>query len=117
MHLVRKCNGYRYLAILTCCLLLANSASATALFNVHLDIRDGVFTPSTIFVPVDTKIKITLRNSGSTAAEFESFALRKEKVLAPGAQSFIVIAPLKAGQYVFFDDFHIDMRQGVIVAR
>jgi heme/copper-type cytochrome/quinol oxidase subunit 2 len=116
MYHACKYSGYRCLAMLACYLLLSNSASAAALFNVHLDIRDGVFTPSTLFVPVDTKIKITLRNSGTTA-EFESFALRKEKVLAPGAQSFIVIAPLKAGQYVFFDDFHIDMRQGVIVAR
>jgi len=27
-------------------------------------------------------------------------------VLAPGAESFVVIAPLKPGEYEFFDEFH-----------
>jgi hypothetical protein len=42
--------------------------------------------------------------------------LRKEKVLAPGADSFVVIAPLEPGEYKFFDDFH-QQAQGVIVAK
>jgi len=43
--------------------------------------------------------------------------LRKEKVLAPGADSFVVVAPLDAGEYRFFDDFHQSTAQGVIVAK
>jgi hypothetical protein len=42
--------------------------------------------------------------------------LRKEKVLAPGGDSFVVIAPLSPGEYKFFDDFH-QQAQGVIVAK
>jgi len=37
-------------------------------------------------------------------------------VLAPGADSFVVIAPLDKGEYKFFDDFH-QSAQGVIVAK
>ena len=99
-----------------CSQLFADAARASALFKVQLEIKDGVFTPQTIAVPVGQKIHITLINAGHSAAEFESVALRKEKVLAPGAASFIVIAPLREGRYTFFDDFHIDMPHGVIVA-
>jgi len=57
-----------------------------------------------------------VHNTGTNAVEFESLQLRKEKVLAPGAQSFVVIAPLQPGEYKFFDDFH-QQAQGVIVAK
>jgi Cupredoxin-like domain len=57
-----------------------------------------------------------VHNIGKGAAEFESIQLRKEKVLAPGADSFVVIAPLTPGEYKFFDDFH-QTAQGVIVAK
>ncbi len=48
---------------------------------------------------------------------FESTELKKEKVLAPGVESFLVFAPLKPGSYRFFDEFHSDTGQGRIVAR
>ncbi len=102
------------LLLYLCCIALVH---ADDLIRVQLDMKDGVFTPATIVVPAGRKIKITVRNTGNSAAEFESVSLRKEKVLAPGAQSFIVIAPLRAGQYAFFDDFHLHMPQGVIVAQ
>lgn len=99
------------------CVCLAASLRAADLLEVKLDMRDGVFLPQNIVVPAGVRIKITLRNVGKTAAEFESIALRKEKVLAPGAQSFVVLAPLRPGAYPFFDDFHLNMPPGVIVAR
>ena len=49
--------------------------------------------------------------------EFESTQLRKEKVLAPGEQSSVVIQPLTPGEYKFFDEFHMNTAQGVIVAK
>lgn len=90
--------------------------AAAELHTVQLDIRDGVFTPIELRVPAGKKIKIAIHNTGTTAAEFESVELRKEKVLAPGASSFVVIAPLRVGTYTFFDDFHLDMPKGRIVA-
>jgi hypothetical protein len=38
-------------------------------------------------------------------------------VLAPGAKSFVVIAPLKPGSYSFFGEFNPDTAQGRIIAK
>ena len=79
--------------------------------------RDGRFIPKLLEVPAGVRFKIVIRNEGRDAIEFESLQLRKEKVLAPGAQSFVVIAPLKPGAYDFFDEFHPDTARGRIVAK
>lgn len=79
--------------------------------------KDGRLTPSTLAVPAGVRFKIVIRNEGREPIEFESLQLRKEKVLAPGARSFVVIAPLKPGEYDFFDEFHPDTSKGRIVAQ
>lgn len=79
--------------------------------------RDGRFIPATLRVPAGVRFKIVIRNEGRDAIEFESLQLRKEKVLAPGARSFVVIAPLKPGSYDIFDEFHPDTSRGRIVAQ
>lgn len=99
------------------CSLSAATAFASDLLTFKLEMADGKFKPARIEVPAGQRIKIEIHNVGKTAAEFESVELRKEKVLAPGAQSFVVIAPLRPGEYKFFDDFHLNMPQGVIVAK
>ena len=53
----------------------------------------------------------------SVYQEFESVELLKEKVLAPGASSFLIFQPLKPGLYKFFGDFHPETAQGQIVAK
>ncbi|MBS0311725.1 MAG: cupredoxin domain-containing protein, partial [Proteobacteria bacterium] len=63
------------------------------------------------------RFKITIHNQGRDAIEFESLQLRKEKVLAPGANSFVVIAPLKPGEYEFFDEFHPDTGRTRIIVK
>lgn len=79
--------------------------------------RDGRLTPNTLNVPAGVRFKIVVRNAGSGPMEFESLQLRKEKVLAPGAQSFVVVAPLKPGEYDFFDEFHPGTSRGRIVVK
>ncbi|MGI4814257.1 MAG: cupredoxin domain-containing protein [Janthinobacterium lividum] len=98
-------------------LLQSAAAASPDLPTFQLEIADGVLKPARIEVPAGQRIKIEVRNTGKSAAEFESVQLRKETVLAPGAQSFVVIAPLAPGQYKFFDDFHQATAQGVIVAK
>jgi plastocyanin len=99
------------------CALSAATAFAADLLTFKLEMADGKFNPARIEVPAGQRIKIEIHNVGKSAAEFESVELRKEKVLAPGAQSFVVIAPLRPGEYKFFDDFHLNMPQGAIVAK
>jgi hypothetical protein len=79
--------------------------------------RDGRLVPAVLQVPAGVRFKILIRNEGHDAVEFESLQLRKEKVLAPGARSFVVIAPLKPGSYDIFDEFHPDTSKGRIVAQ
>ncbi|MCE9569999.1 MAG: cupredoxin domain-containing protein [Rhodocyclales bacterium] len=68
--------------------------------------KDGRLQPARIEVPAGKKIKLTIRNEGPGPIEFENLDLRVEKVLAPGASSFLVIHPLKPGSYRFIDEFH-----------
>jgi hypothetical protein len=105
----------KFLAVLT---LLALPALALAedMPTFRLELNDGKLSQTRIVVPAKTRFKIEVINRGKTPAEFESLPLRKEKVLAPGAESFVVIQSLSPGEYKFFDDFH-PAAQGVIVAK
>ena len=83
----------------------------------NLAIRAGRFVPEMIEVPVNTKFRLLIKNEGPGAEEFESIELHKEKVLAPGASSFLIFQPLKPGSYKFFGDFHPNTAQGRFVAK
>jgi hypothetical protein len=99
-------------------LLAALAGPALADLPVYTVVaKDGRLTPATLAVPAGVRFKVVIKNDGRDAVEFESLQLRKEKVLAPGAQSFVVIAPLKPGVYDFFDEFHPDTAKGRIVAK
>ncbi|WP_296443598.1 cupredoxin domain-containing protein [Rhodoferax sp. UBA5149] len=90
---------------------------AQELPSFKLLIRAGRFVPATLEVPANTKFRLLIKNEGPGAEEFESVELRKEKVLAPGASSFLIFQPLKPGTYKFFGDFHPDTAQGQLVAK
>jgi hypothetical protein len=90
-------------AALLCC-SVPTLADSDATFVIEF--KDGTLSPAELRVPAETRIKLILRNTGLTPVEFESIELRKEKVIAPGAESFIVIRRLDPGEYSFFDDFH-----------
>jgi hypothetical protein len=81
-----------------------------------IEMKDGAITPERLTIPAGKTVKIIVKNTGSTPAEFESRRLRKEKVLSPGAESFVVLRGLSAGEYPFFDEFHTDAKPGVIIA-
>lgn len=85
--------------------------------SFQLTIRAGHFIPDTLEVPANTKFRLLIKNEGPGAEEFESVELRKEKVLAPGASSFLIFQPLKPGSYRFFGEFHPDTAQGRLIAK
>jgi hypothetical protein len=97
--------------------VLVAPARADEMPVVAIEMKDGAITPLRLEVPANRTFKIELRNSGTTPAEFESLELHREKVLAPHSSSFIVIKSLEPGEYKFFDDFHPDAPQAVLVAR
>ncbi|MCD4484786.1 cupredoxin domain-containing protein [Chromobacterium vaccinii] len=97
--------------------LLSSPAFAEDMPVFKLQMKDGQLIPARLVVPANKKFKIEVMNTGKTPAEFESTPLRKEKVLGPGAESFLVFQPLAPGEYKFFDEFHMKTGQGVIVAK
>ncbi|POZ60759.1 cupredoxin domain-containing protein [Chromobacterium alticapitis] len=110
-------NALRLSAAALLAALLSSSAFADELPVYKLQMKDGQLIPARLQVPAGKKFKIEVMNTGKTPAEFESIPLRKEKVLGPGAESFLVFQPLSPGEYKFFDDFHPKTGQGVIVAK
>lgn len=107
----------RHLALF---LTLASSpflAHAADLPTFNLLIRDGHFIPDNLDVPANTKFRLLIKNEGPGAEEFESTELKKEKVLAPGARSFLIFQPLRPGTYTFFGEFHPATAQGRITAK
>ncbi len=105
------------LMLLLAACVLSRPARADDVPVFSVDLRDGAFIPDHLVVPANTRIKIVLRNIGSTPAEFESIEQGKEKVLAPGAGSFIIIRSLPPGEHPFFDEFHPDSPPVILLAQ
>jgi plastocyanin len=97
--------------------LLASGALAQQTDSYKLTARDGVFEPTTIEVPAGKRFRIEIVNDGKSAIEFESRALKQEKVIPPGGKATVTINALKAGEYKFFDEFHEQTGQGKVVAK
>lgn len=99
--------------------VLAFCASSFALAadpEVMLVIKNHRFEPAEIKVPAGKRVKLTVHNQDSTAEEFESHAMNREKVIAPGAKAVIFIGPLKAGKYEFVGEYNETTAKGVVIA-
>ncbi|HWZ95111.1 MAG TPA: cupredoxin domain-containing protein [Opitutaceae bacterium] len=74
------------------------------------------FSPQTLLVQAGQPLQIKVVNSSREKIEFESFSLNREKVIEPGKSITVRLPALRAGSYDFFDDFHDNVPEGVIVA-
>lgn len=99
------------------CVLISTQVGAQQVLVYEITSQDGKLTPSRIEVPAERKIKLVLINAGKGALEFEHPDLHIEKVLAPGARSFVVIHKLRAGRYRFIDEYHPNTAFCEIVAK
>jgi hypothetical protein len=79
-------------------------------------IKDHVFTPSEIKVPANNRVMITVVNEDSTIEEFDSSALKVEKVVAGKSQGVVRIGPLPPGKYPFIGEYHESTAKGVVIA-
>jgi hypothetical protein len=75
------------------------------------------FSPDKIEVPAGQKVKLLIENRDPTPAEFESGALKIEKVIPGKSKATLFVGPLKAGEYKFADEYNEKSAQGVIVAK
>lgn len=97
-------------------LLIGVSAVADDLV-IKVVAKNGGFEPVQLDVPAGKAFAIEVSNQGSKAIEFESKPLRAEKVVPPGKTVKVKVAALKAGSYLFVDEFNEDKARGQVVAK
>ena len=104
------------LAALCAIAVLPLSASqAQQATELQLTYSKGQFQPSELRAPADKPIAVRLKNLDAKAMEFESKALRVEKVVAANSEGVINVRPLKPGRYEFYDDFNEKARGALVV--
>ncbi len=107
----------RKLFVLIGLLALVVLAPASARADDYtLTIKDHKFTPEEIKVPANQRVAITVINNDDMAEEFDSTALKVEKVVAGKSQGVVRIGPLKSGRYPFIGEFHEATAKGVVIA-
>ena len=90
-------------------------ADETPTFEIA--IKDHKFTPATLEIPANKKVKLVVKNQDPTPEEFESYELNREKVIAGNSQAIVFIGPLDPGTYPFFGEFNQATAQGKIIAK
>lgn len=94
----------------------ALSARADEPVNIDVTIKDHRFTPSEIHVASGKPTVLTIKNEDTTAEEFDSSALKVEKVIAGGTYGTVRLRPLGPGRYPFMGEYHSDTAQGVVIS-
>ena len=83
---------------------------------ITLTIRNHRFEPSEIRIPANKRVMITIINDDTTPEEFDSTALKVEKVVPGKSKGTIRIGPLKPGRYPFIGEFNEATAKGVVIA-
>ena len=85
--------------------------------GLTLTIQDHRFTPAEITVPANQALEIEVINKDSVAEEFDSAALKIEKVIAGGQSGTVRLHPLDPGRYPFTGEYHAETAKGVVIAK
>ena len=96
-------------------LLIVGAAAALA-DDYVLTIKDHRFTPAEIKVPANQRVTLTVVNEDATPEEFDSSALKVEKVVAGKSKGVVRIGPLNPGRYPFIGEYNEATAKGVVVA-
>lgn len=103
--------------ILLIAAVLAIVTPAQADGPIALLLTDHKFMPAEIHVKANTPVVIHMTNADATAEEFDSTALKVEKVVAGHGAGDVHIRPLAPGKYPFMGEYHSDTAQGVVIAQ
>ena len=94
-----------------------SSTPAASSGPITLVIKDHRFTPAEIAVPANVAVELQVTNQDSLAEEFDSSALKVEKVIAGGDTGTIRLHPLAPGRYPFMGEYHSETAKGVVVSK
>jgi hypothetical protein len=84
---------------------------------IDLEISKHTFIPKIIYASVNKIIKIRVANLDSTIEEFESFDLKREKIVPANGSITVIVGPLSPGEYSFFGEFHPETAQGKLIVK
>ena len=84
--------------------------------GIPVSLKDHRFSPAEIHVPANQPVLIALTNGDAAAEEFDSTALKVEKVVPGHETGNVRIRPLAPGRYPFMGEYHADTARGVVVA-
>ena len=97
-------------------LLLLAAVPALADAPIPVTLQNHKFTPSVIHVKANTPAIIALTNKDATAEEFDSTALKVEKVVAGNSSGNVRLRALAPGKYPFTGEYHAATASGVVIA-
>lgn len=96
-------------------ILVAFSAKSNDdIFQIDIIIKNHIFEPSIIRAPAGQKLKLIIHNEDDTIEEFESFDLKREKIVPANGSVNVILAPLSEGKYEFFGDFYQETARGIL---
>ncbi len=85
----------------------------TIKFDTH--IRNHKFYPDIIKLKEKQVLRLSVYNDDPTVEEFESFDLKREKIVPGNKKIVVTMGPLKKGVYEFFGEFNMDTAKGKII--
>ncbi len=95
--------------------VLPSASHADEPVAIDLTLKDHKFEPAEIKAPAGRPIAITLKNEDDAVEEFDSNALRTEKIVTKHGTVTIKLKPLAAGHYPFQGEYHAKTAQGVLI--
>ena len=96
--------------------VLGAPAAKASAQEFSLVIRNHRFEPEEIRVPAGKRVSVYVTNEDTTPEEFDSAALKVEKVIAGRSKALVRIGPLDAGRYEFMGEFHAETAKGAVIA-
>lgn len=84
--------------------------------TIAVSIKDHRFNPAEIHVPQGKPVILKVTNEDPTPEEFDSTALKIEKVITGSTYGTIHLRPLGPGRYPFMGEYHSETAQGVVIS-
>jgi hypothetical protein len=105
---------FKMKSLMLALLMIATPVLADDAIEVHL--KNHKFSPSVIKVKANKPAMIILYNDDDSADEFDSSALKIERVVPGHNKGNIRLRALAPGKYPFMGEYHADTAQGVVIA-
>jgi hypothetical protein len=85
--------------------------------NIVVTLQNHIFSPAEIRIPEGKGAQLVIKNLDATADEFDSSALKVEKVIAGRSSGVIKLRALGKGSYPFIGEYHSQTAKGVIIVQ